>query len=94
MNPVIVQELVSKAKDQARQEFAHTMEPMLFSADVFHTLLIGLVAQECFKIACEVEDVFRQARLSTTDFEDKSRWVQGECAAEEISRRIHKKFEM
>lgn len=93
MNPVIVQELVSKAKDQARLEFAHTMEPMLFSADAFHSILVELVAQECYKIAYEVEDVFRQARLNTDDFEDKNRWNQAEVAADEIGRRIRRKFE-
>ena len=42
-----IKELAEQAKQYARDQFAHTMEPGLFSADVFQEKFAELIIQDC-----------------------------------------------
>jgi len=47
--------LIEEAKQFAREQMAHPMEPMLFSAEVFQNKLVELVVRECMMICGAVQ---------------------------------------
>lgn len=46
-----IRKLADQAKQYAREQLDHSMEPLMFSADVFQTKFAQLIIRECAKIA-------------------------------------------
>lgn len=46
-----IKEIAEQAKQYARERMAHTMNPMLFSAEVFQEKFAELIVRECIQVA-------------------------------------------
>lgn len=62
-----LEELSKQAKQYAREQMGHTMDPLLFSAEVFQQKFAELIVKECARIADEFDDTWTGQGAASAD---------------------------